>query len=242
LRIQDSDEGQNWPAKDNSDKVISYSSRAILLMECLFCNIVSGKIPALIVAEDERHMAFLDINPSSTGHTVVIPKKHYSKIEEMPKAEAGALFGFISELSSSVMKAVGTENCNIGLNNGKVAGQEIPHVHVHIIPRFPGDGGVSIQQIVKMPFNKEDLPKVAGAIKGAISVGCNSGCSCEARKEPEIKKEPEKKPEAAPQPKPEAKPEEKPKPKQAKSIDRQMQEFKDKEQDYIEDLTEARNA
>jgi histidine triad (HIT) family protein len=210
-------------------------------MDCLFCSIASGKIPTIKVLEDDNHLAFLDINPSSPGHTVIIPKKHYSKLEEMPKSEVESIFGFISELSKFVMKAMETEYCNIGINNGKLAGQEVPHVHFHIIPRFEGDGGTSVQGIVRMPVKKEDLPKIAEKIKGALG-GAEKSCSLT-----EEKKE-DKKPEitgVAKTGSAEAKKPEKavdlPKKKPSKSSSREWQEFNLKHQDDCENLDDARN-
>lgn len=210
------------------------------MADCLFCNIVAGKIPTLKIAEDDNHLAFLDINPSSPGHTVIIPKKHYSKLEEMPKSEVEAIFGFIAELSKSVMAAMETENCNIGLNNGKISGQEIAHVHFHIIPRYENDGGSSIQAIVRMPVKREDLPKIAEKIKGAIGgEAVKETVKCEPKKE-EPKLE-------SPEPKKESntpsgvKPVEPAKKKPHTSPEREWQEFKHEHQDDVENLTEARN-
>lgn len=198
-------------------------------MECLFCSIVSGKIPALKVSEDESHLAFLDINPCSPGHTVVIPKKHCPRLEEMPKNEAEALFGFICELEKAVLKAMAAENCNIGINIGKLAGQEVPHVHVHIIPRYEGDGGTAVQGIVRMPSKKEDLPGIAEKIKAALG-----GSAA-----PQEKKE--EKAEKADEEKPEEEPKEQPKRKPGKTLERELQEFSHKHQDDVLDLGEARN-
>jgi histidine triad (HIT) family protein len=212
-------------------------------MECLFCNIVAGKIPTLKVAEDASHLAFLDINPSSPGHTVVIPKKHYSKLEDMPRSEAEAIFGFISELSKSVMLAVSAENCNIGINCGKIAGQEIPHVHFHIIPRYEGDGGTAVQGIVRMMVKKEELPSIAEKIKGAAGGGgeAKKEEACEAKQE-------EKKPEIkvvakteGPAVKKEEKTPEPLKKKVSKSVNREWQEFTHNHKDDVENLDEARN-
>jgi histidine triad (HIT) family protein len=208
-------------------------------MDCLFCNIVAGKIPALKVAEDASHFAFLDINPSSPGHTIVIPKKHYSKLDEMPKNEAEAIFGFISELSKSVMAAMETQNCNIGINVGKLAGQEVPHVHFHLIPRYEGDGGTALQGIVRLAVKKEELPIIGEKIKSAI------GGEAKAEAKPEEKKD-EAKPEikvTAKAEKPKEKQNEKPAEKKvSKSPDREWQEFNLKHQDDCENLDEARNS
>jgi len=212
-------------------------------MDCLFCNIVAGKIPTLKVAEDDNHLAFLDIHPSSPGHTVIIPKKHYSKLEEMPKKEAEAIFGFIQELTKSVMAAMETQNCNIGLNNGKIAGQEIPHVHFHIIPRYEGDGGTALQGIVRLAVKKEELPKIVEKIKGAIG-----GAGDVKNEEPCAVKAEEKKPEIKvtakaenPAVKKEEKAPEQVKKTLSKSPNRDWQEFNIKHQDDVENIDEARN-
>ena len=196
------------------------------MAECLFCNIVSGKIPTLKVAEDDDFLAFLDINPSSPGHTVIIPKKHYSRLEDMPKSEAEAMFGFIQSLSKSVMKAMETENCNIGLNVGKIAGQEIPHVHTHVIPRYEGDGGTAMQGIVRLAVKKEELPGIAEKIKAAV----------EGEPKKEEKAEPKRE-----EPKKEEKPKESSRKEPAKGHEREWQEFLHKHQDDVENLDEARN-
>ncbi|MGC9310768.1 MAG: HIT family protein [Candidatus Aenigmatarchaeota archaeon] len=133
-------------------------------MDCLFCKIISGEIPALKIAEDGQNLAFLDINPCSPGHTVVIPKKHYARLDDMPRGEAEALFGFASEVSKRVCRAMGTSDCNIGINNGSMAGQVVGHTHLLIIPRFPNDGGGSVHSVVRIPVNKEALPEIAEKI------------------------------------------------------------------------------
>jgi len=102
-------------------------------MDCIFCKILRGEIPCYKVYEDENVLAFLDINPVSRGHTLVIPKKHYSRIEEMPPEE-------FSEFAKSLQKVINiikkiSEDYNIVINQGEKAGQVIFHLHVHIIPR-----------------------------------------------------------------------------------------------------------
>ena len=114
-------------------------------MDCIFCKIINGEIPAKIVYEDETSIAFLDIAPCAEGHTVVIPKKHYSKFTDMNENDAGNLFASVKKIASAVEKATDADGSNIGLNNGKAAGQEVPHVHIHIIPRKAGDNGGAIQ-------------------------------------------------------------------------------------------------
>ncbi|MFH1401229.1 MAG: HIT family protein [Nanoarchaeota archaeon] len=109
-------------------------------MDCIFCKIVAGKIPCQKVFEDKAVLAFLDINPIHKGHTLVIPKKHYDHFMQMPAEEAGALFSRVHELAPAVMKAVSADGLNVGLNNYAAAGQAVFHTHVHLIPRYLGDG------------------------------------------------------------------------------------------------------
>jgi histidine triad (HIT) family protein len=93
--------------------------------DCLFCGIVDGEIPGRIVHEDDDTVAFLDVNPLARGHTLVVPKAHRERVNDLDPSEAGALF---------------RATAGIAINNGETAGQEVPHVHVHVVPRWPDDG------------------------------------------------------------------------------------------------------
>ncbi|HOY55850.1 MAG TPA: HIT family protein [bacterium] len=136
--------------------------------DCLFCNIVVGKIPAYKVYEDDIFLAFLDVHPSSFGHTMVVPKKHVSTMFDLKTDELGELYKKVCEIAlaikNSEIKATGF---NIGVNHWKTAGQEIEHLHVHIIPRFEGDGGGAIQSIVKSE-SKDSLENTAEKIRSQI--------------------------------------------------------------------------
>jgi len=117
---------------------------------CIFCRIVHGEASAHVVYEDERVMAFLDINPCSPGHTLIIPKVHVQRLEELPEEEAIALFRALHRLLDPLQRAVGAESTTIGVNNGPESGQEVPHVHIHVIPRFRGDGGGIVQGVARL--------------------------------------------------------------------------------------------
>ena len=110
------------------------------MADCIFCKIVAGQIPCTKVYEDAACLAFMDINPISPGHTLVIPKKHYEAIGQMPADEAAALFRPVPSLAAAVKAALGAEALNVLQNNGRAAGQAVDHLHVHIIPRWAGDG------------------------------------------------------------------------------------------------------
>ncbi|WP_421077201.1 HIT family protein [Methanothermococcus sp. Ax23] len=102
---------------------------------CIFCKIVNKEIPAKIIYEDENTLAFLDINPRSKGHTLVIPKEHYETFDELPEETAVNLTKTIKKVVN-ILKSLNPDGYNILNNNKPIAGQEVPHVHFHIIPRY----------------------------------------------------------------------------------------------------------
>ncbi len=108
--------------------------------ECIFCKIVKGEIPSSKVYEDSHTLAFLDILPINKGHVLVIPKKHYAGIHEMPVEEMKWIGVAVKMVADAVKKATGAHGINVLQANGAAAGQEVMHFHVHVIPRFEGDG------------------------------------------------------------------------------------------------------
>tara|TARA_B110001454_G_scaffold18384_1_gene16854 strand:- start:25 stop:429 length:405 start_codon:yes stop_codon:yes gene_type:complete len=102
----------------------------------IFTEIIEGKKPGFIIFEDDNHVAILDRYPIDTGHSLVIPKKPYEKITDMPKNEIGELFSLVPQIANAILKATNAVAFSIAQNNGKEAKQIIPHVHVHIIPRY----------------------------------------------------------------------------------------------------------
>jgi len=107
---------------------------------CVFCKIVAGEIPSLKVFEDSSVFAFLDIGPLAEGHLLVIPKKHFVSLSEMSDEDITGVTRHLPRLGRTVVEAVSAEGYNVLQNNGKVAGQEVQHVHFHIIPRKASDG------------------------------------------------------------------------------------------------------
>jgi histidine triad (HIT) family protein len=97
---------------------------------------MEGKRPGFIIFEDEKHVAILDKYPIDTGHSLVIPKKPYEKITDMPKNEVSELFSIVPQIANAILKATSAVAFSIAQNNGKEAKQIVPHVHVHIIPRY----------------------------------------------------------------------------------------------------------
>ncbi len=115
--------------------------------ETIFEKIIAGEVPARIVHETETTAAFLDANPLAAGHTLVVPKEPYERLNDLPDELAADVFETVHELTPRIEQAVEADGTTIGINNGTVAGQEVPHVHVHIVARFEGDGGGPIHAI-----------------------------------------------------------------------------------------------
>lgn len=107
---------------------------------CIFCKIIAKEIPATVVYEDDDVLAFMDIGPIIKGHALVIPKKHYDPITETPDEIVAKLHITAKKIAAAQMNAFGADGVNIMQNNGKAAGQEVEHIHVHVIPRFDTDG------------------------------------------------------------------------------------------------------
>jgi len=107
----------------------------------LFEKIVDGEIPCNKIYEDEHTFAFLDISPNVKGHTLVIPKKPYKNIYELPDSEAGHLLSSVKKVATTLKKSLDADGINIVMNNDALAGQVIFHAHIHILPRFRGDKG-----------------------------------------------------------------------------------------------------
>ena len=107
------------------------------MVECVFCRIIRKEAPASVVYEDEHVMAFLSNRPVNVGHTIVVPKRHYENIYEIPEDEAAYLFKIVKKIAHAVKDATGIEGIRIVQNNGGDAGQVVFHLHVHVIPMKP---------------------------------------------------------------------------------------------------------
>ena len=115
--------------------------------ECLFCGIVAGDVPSHTVYESETARAFLDVNPLARGHTVVVPRDHYERVDDVPDEVAGGLFRAVTAVVGAVEAAVDAPASTVAFNNGEAAGQEIPHTHCHVVPRFAGDGAGAVHSL-----------------------------------------------------------------------------------------------
>ncbi|MBI5077855.1 MAG: HIT family protein [Candidatus Yonathbacteria bacterium] len=110
------------------------------MTDCLFCKIIAGEIPSTKVYEDDTIFAFLDIHPVNIGHTLVVPKAHFANIYETPDQTLAHMMSVIKKLSVAIKGALSADGINIEMNNDPIAGQIIFHTHLHIVPRFSGDG------------------------------------------------------------------------------------------------------
>ncbi|RRJ31033.1 HIT family protein [Halocatena pleomorpha] len=124
--------------------------------DCIFCSIVAGELPSHTVYETEDTLAFLDANPLAPGHVLVIPKAHHERLDDLPEELAGTVLETLYQLVSPVETAVEADGTTVAFNNGPAAGQEVPHVHGHIIPRFDDDDGGPIHAVAGSPPELSD--------------------------------------------------------------------------------------
>ncbi len=146
--------------------------------QCLFCQIVAGKVPAKKVYEDEHSLAILDINPAAPGHVLLLPKEHYAIMPQVPEKETGHLFLVAKYLSQVMLKVLKVGGTTLFIANGLVAGQRAQHFLLHLIPRKEGDGllageekylDVSVQQKVQQLVEKR-LNELLGVKKEVVRV------------------------------------------------------------------------
>lgn len=131
-------------------------------MDCIFCDIISSSREGHFIYEDDNHVAFLDKYPIDKGHTLVVPKQHYEKITDMPEELVGVLFSKIPKIAQAIMKTTGAVAFSLAQNNGRAAKQIIPHVHVHIIPRYAEMGAVWTKRTIP---SSDELNSQATQIK-----------------------------------------------------------------------------
>ncbi|MEX2033381.1 MAG: HIT family protein [Candidatus Colwellbacteria bacterium] len=119
------------------------------MVDCLFCKIAKKEIPVEVICENEEALSFLDVNPFVLGHALIIPKSHAENIGDLRDEEVGPVFQTVKKVTGMLKKALGPEGFTIGINHGRISGQSVPHLHIHVIPRYPGDGGGSIHSVVE---------------------------------------------------------------------------------------------
>jgi len=139
-------------------------------VDCIFCSIISNKIPSDKIFEDERTLAILDRNPISKGHTLLIPKVHCGRVENLSSEEGTSIFSTLIRIIAPILRVVNADASTIGINDGVDAGQVVPHVHLHIIPRFKDDGGGSLHSVMNKAYiyKSVELGVIAEIIRNNI--------------------------------------------------------------------------
>ncbi len=122
---------------------------------CIFCKIVSGDVPAQVIYQDADTCAFLDNNPLAVGHTLVVPVRHHNQLEDLPDDIAARHLAALPRIVQAVTNVTEADGATVAWNNGSAAGQEVPHLHAHIIPRSDQDGFGPIHSMFS------DRPKVS---------------------------------------------------------------------------------
>jgi len=134
-------------------------------VNCIFCDILSGKRDGHIIYQDDLHISFLDKYPIDTGHSLVIPKEHHEKITDMNSVTVGKLFSIVPKIAQGILQATGADAFSLGQNNGRAAKQIIPHVHIHIIPRYNHKGTIWTKRTIE---DDSKLLKLAEKIRQSI--------------------------------------------------------------------------
>ena len=135
------------------------------MSECIFCKIINREIPANIVYENDRVLAFLDINPINRGHTLIVPKKHYGNVYDITEDYLKDVAVAAKKISSAIKSGLRAEGVNILHASGEAAQQSVFHFHLHVVPRFREDG---LNTWPRSEYKEEDLEIVAKEIRSAI--------------------------------------------------------------------------
>lgn len=134
-------------------------------MTCIFCDIISGEKNGHFIYEDETHVAFLDKYPIDQGHSLVLPREHFERVTDMNPEKVGALFSKTPKIARGILKTTQADAFSLAQNNGWAAKQIVPHVHVHIIPRYNHKGTIWTKRNIT---NDDELNLLASKIRKNI--------------------------------------------------------------------------
>ena len=134
-------------------------------MGCIFCEIIKGDRLGHLIYEDDEHVAFLDKYPIDVGHSLVVPKNHHEKITDMEPENVGKLFSLVPKIARSILHSTKADAFSLAQNNGKAAKQIVPHVHIHIIPRFNDRGTIWTKREISVD---SELAELANKIRNGI--------------------------------------------------------------------------
>jgi len=135
--------------------------------DCIFCKIVEGRIPCTKVYEDDLVLAFMDISPLNRGHLLVVPKEHFENIVEISAELYGHLARVVSSTAKALQEVLKPDGMNVMQLNGKAGNQVVPHVHMHLVPRWHGDG-LTICAWEPVPGDRDDIAAAAEAIRSGL--------------------------------------------------------------------------
>ena len=136
--------------------------------ECIFCEILRGDSPATFTYEDDSVVAFMDVQPITRGHMLVVPREHAVLMSDLNETVAMRSFRVARKLSSIVRSSLGASGVNLFVADGEVAFQDVPHFHVHVIPRYPNDGfGLTFPERYDKPPSRAELETIAAAVRAA---------------------------------------------------------------------------
>ncbi len=135
--------------------------------DCIFCKIIAKEIPAEIVYENGDVLVFVDIKPNNPGHVLVMPKAHADDFATASEASIQAVAVMAQRMGKVIMQALGAPGFNIGVNNGRAAGQVVDHLHMHVIPRFEGDG---LEHWHGKPYKEGEIEEVGQKLRQMLSL------------------------------------------------------------------------
>lgn len=139
-------------------------------IDCVFCKIIRGESPALKLYEDDTCLCILDTNPLSHGHSLIIPKSHFSSLDATPPLVVSAMCSKVPFISNAIMKATGSDSFNLLVNNGAAAGQVIFHTHIHIIPRKVSDCLWASESLQRRPLELDrEASRLADSVREQLS-------------------------------------------------------------------------
>ena len=135
------------------------------MIKCIFCDIIGGKLSSHVIYDDDDCLAILDKYPIDNGHSLIITRQHYEKITDMNTDDVSRLFSKVPKIISAIIKATGADAFSIAQNNGKAAKQIIPHVHIHLIPRYDATGTLWTKRKI---MSDDELRQLAEKIKNCF--------------------------------------------------------------------------
>ena len=135
------------------------------MTECIFCDVIDGKLPSHMIYDDDDCLAILDKYPIDNGHSLIITRQHYEKITDMSIDDVSRLFSKVPKIINAIIKATGADAFSIAQNNGKSAKQIIPHVHIHLIPRYNKTGTLWTKRKI---MSDDELKQLAEKIKNCF--------------------------------------------------------------------------